>query len=92
MCRSEIRNVFDIHAACQDRNCSVSTVRKLLDKAGPEVLGEKDVYGRVVSNVLFCSRVEMEILFVPHILTQHVSLYSLLSRCSMRYEEGVLCP
>ena len=53
MCRSVIVRKTsphdDIHAACQDRNCSAATIRRLVDEAGVEVLERKDVYGRVVS-------------------------------------------
>ena len=51
MCRGEIgrRTCEDIHLACQDRNCSVGTIRKLIDETGVEVLEKKDVFGRVVS-------------------------------------------
>jgi hypothetical protein len=40
----------NIHVACQDRNCSLTTIRKLIDEAGAEILEKKDFYGRVVSS------------------------------------------
>lgn len=84
MCRSEIRKAFGIHAACQDRNCSVSTIRKLLDKAGPEVLGEKDVYGRVVSNVLFSCLWKFLFSVFPHMLSLFSVLHSAIVLCDTK--------
>lgn len=48
MCRVTIgRKSCGIHEACRDQNCSVATIRKLIDEAGVESLEKKDVYGRV---------------------------------------------
>jgi len=50
MCQSEFRRESrhcDVHAACQDRECSVETIHRFIDAAGVEILQQKDVYGRV---------------------------------------------
>jgi len=48
----------NIHAACQDQNCSAATIRKLIVEGGIGILETKDVFGRVVSvvnhNAIFC--------------------------------------
>mmetsp|Transcript_15063 Transcript_15063/g.41895 ORF Transcript_15063/g.41895 Transcript_15063/m.41895 type:complete len:449 (-) Transcript_15063:219-1565(-) len=48
MCRLNIGHKgCNVHAACQDRNCSVKNIRQLVSDFGTDVLKERDVYGRV---------------------------------------------
>lgn len=65
MCRSELRRKSrpcDIHVTCQDRNCSIEIIRKLIDRAGVETLLQKDVYGRVPLYYAIRSRCSFQVI------------------------------